>query len=78
MRQPDAAGLATELVRILAASGDAVTIVAAKEKLCGTTRPISDLHAAMVFAVNRAWIRYSTDYLCIMLASAGVCAANAA
>ena len=63
--------LAIQLVRILAATpGHALTNVAAKERLCGATLPITDFHRALTFAENKRWLSYSADYLSIVLASA--------
>lgn len=68
--RPNIEQLATQLVRILAtAPGHALTIVAAKERICGATLPISDFHGALALSESRRWISYSGDYLSVMLAA---------
>ena len=59
---------ARELVELLAAvPSEALSITEAKRRLCGETRPISDLHQAMGYAERNGWIRLSRDFLSMSL-----------
>ena len=65
-------GMARELVRLLLASpSGALLVTQAKERFCGATGLISDLHAAMGYAEAHGWIAYSPDYLAIELRPLG-------
>lgn len=73
MQSRDLEKLALFLVRTLtAAPRHTMTMVAAKQAICGDKRPITDFHCALVFAENRGWIAYSDrDCLAISVCPLG-------
>ena len=62
--------LAIDLIHGLAPCGT-LSVVAAKEAVCGSTIPATDFRRALAYAHGAAWIEYGRDFLSITLTSLG-------
>ena len=58
--------LAIDLIHAMAGRGT-LSVVAAKEAVCGSTIPATDFRRALAYAQGAAWIQYERDFLSITL-----------